>query len=264
MNTKTKTVEVVEENMDAAERTGRKAARTYLGLLGMIYDESMNLFERARELVSQAEDRGQEVEMQTREEVERYYQRAQNQLQELRQRFNSMRSKTMDNIDEMTPEGQIETQIEKLFTQMGIPSREDINRLGKRVDELTREIDAKLLKTTSPAVLDEPFKGYKKLTVREVNERLKGLTMRELTAVKQYEMAHENRVTILREVNQRLEKMPIARYDELTVDEIVPLLNTLDAEQLAYLKTYEKAHQNRVTLIEPIENELQERPLVTA
>ncbi|MCB0037014.1 MAG: hypothetical protein KDE51_23450 [Anaerolineales bacterium] len=164
----------------------------------------------------------------------------------------------------MSPEGQIETQIEKLFTQMGIPSREDINRLGKRVDELTREIDAKLLKTTSPAVLDEPFKGYKKLTVREVNERLKGLTMRELTAVKQYEMAHENRVTILREVNQRLEKMPIARYDELTVDEIVPLLNTLDAEQLAYLKTYEKAHQNRVTLIEPIENELQERPPVTA
>lgn len=259
MATKTKTVEVVEENMDTAERTGRKAARTYLGLLGMIYDESMNLFERARELVSQAEDRGQEVEMQTRDEVERYYQRAQNQLQELRQRFNRVAEKT-----ESAAEGQLETQIERLLTQMGIPSREDINRLGKRVDELTREIDAKLLNTTSPAVLEEPFKGYKKLNVREVNERLDGLTMRELTAVKQYEMAHENRVTVLREVNQRLEKMPIARYDELTVDEIVPLLNTLDAEQLAYLKTYEKAHQNRVTLLEPIENELQERPPVTA
>lgn len=259
MATKTKTVEVIEESMDSVESTSRKAARTYLGLLGLIYDESLSLFERARELVSRAEDRGQEVEAQTREEMERYYRRAEKQLTDLRRRFMRTAARTST-----AAEDQIEAQIENLLMQMGIPSRDDVANLGQRIDELTREIEAKLLNSASPAVVEEPFKGYQNLTVREVNNRLEGLTMTELTHVKQYEMAHENRVTILREVDRLLEQMPIARYDELTVDELTPLLNTLDAEQLAYVKAYEKAHQNRVTLLSAIDNEMQERPSVKA
>lgn len=259
MVTKTETVQVVEENMDSIESTSRKAARTYLGLLGLIYDESMNLFERARDLVSRAEDRGQEVEVQTRREIERYYRRAEEQLMDLRRRFMRTAERTST-----AAEDQIETQIENLLTQMGIPSRDDVAKLGQRIDELTKEIDAKLLNSISPAVTEEPFKGYQNLTVREVNNRLDGLTMTELTHVKQYEMAHENRVTILREVDRLLEQMPIARYDELTVDEVTPLLGTLDAEQLAYIKSYEKGHENRVTLISAIDNEMQERPPVNA
>jgi hypothetical protein len=49
---------------------------------------------------------------------------------------------------------------------------------------------------------------------------------------------------------------PIANYDEKNVDEISAQLDGLSAEQIRHLRTYEKAHKNRQSLIERFDSKL--------
>ena len=49
---------------------------------------------------------------------------------------------------------------------------------------------------------------------------------------------------------------PIANYDEKSVDEISAQLDGLSAEQIRHLRTYEKAHKNRQSLIERFDSKL--------
>jgi hypothetical protein len=49
---------------------------------------------------------------------------------------------------------------------------------------------------------------------------------------------------------------PIANYDEKNVDEISAWLDGLSAEQIRHLRSYEKAHKNRQSLIERFDSKL--------
>jgi hypothetical protein len=49
---------------------------------------------------------------------------------------------------------------------------------------------------------------------------------------------------------------PIAGYDDKSVDEISARLDGLSAEQIRHLRTYEKAHKNRQSLIERFDSKL--------
>jgi hypothetical protein len=49
---------------------------------------------------------------------------------------------------------------------------------------------------------------------------------------------------------------PIANYDEKNVDEISARLDSLSDEQIRHLRSYEKAHKNRQSLIERFDSKL--------
>jgi hypothetical protein len=49
---------------------------------------------------------------------------------------------------------------------------------------------------------------------------------------------------------------PIAGYDEKNVDEISARLDGLSVEQIRHLRSYEKAHKNRQSLIERFDSKL--------
>jgi hypothetical protein len=53
-----------------------------------------------------------------------------------------------------------------------------------------------------------------------------------------------------------LATFPIANYDEKNVEEISARLDVLSAEQIRHLRTYEKAHKNRQSLIERFDSKL--------
>jgi hypothetical protein len=48
-------------------------------------------------------------------------------------------------------------------------------------------------------------------------------------------------------------ELPIEGFDDLTVEEVVPHLEDLDAEDLSVIEAYEIANKNRTTLLEAIE-----------
>jgi hypothetical protein len=49
---------------------------------------------------------------------------------------------------------------------------------------------------------------------------------------------------------------PIANYDEKNVEEITARLDVLNADQIRHLRSYEKAHKNRQSLIERFDSKL--------
>jgi len=49
---------------------------------------------------------------------------------------------------------------------------------------------------------------------------------------------------------------PIANYDEKNVEEITARIDVLNAEQIRHLRSYEKAHKNRQSLIERFDSKL--------
>ncbi|MGC8495497.1 MAG: hypothetical protein ACP5SH_27620 [Syntrophobacteraceae bacterium] len=49
------------------------------------------------------------------------------------------------------------------------------------------------------------------------------------------------------------EKLPIEDYDSLTVEQVVNRLDTLSREEVEQVKSYEREHKNRKTLLEQLE-----------
>jgi ferritin-like metal-binding protein YciE len=58
-----------------------------------------------------------------------------------------------------------------------------------------------------------------------------------------------------------VEDLPIARYDDLTAQEVADQLNGLTQEELAELYGYERRHQGRSTILQAIEPRLVDLPI---
>ncbi|MFP4596717.1 MAG: hypothetical protein ACOC9W_02885 [Persicimonas sp.] len=74
--------------------------------------------------------------------------------------------------------------------------------LRDSANELRQKAEA--AQEASEAVQRPPIANYDELNVGEVSEALDGLSAYDLEKVRRYETAHKNRVTVLRDVEQRL------------------------------------------------------------
>ncbi len=149
---------------------------------------------------------------------------------------------------------EIENQVQQVLKGLDLPSRERLTKLSKEIDALTAKIDSQLVAAV-PAV-DLPIAKYDTFTVKEINAMLDALSMDELAKVQAYEAAHANRVTVLREVERRMD-LPIADYDTLTVQEINGMLDGLSVDDLVKLQAYEAVHANRVTVTREMERRME-------
>lgn len=248
------TQETFENGAERLQKLGRRAKWAYMGILGLAYDEAKARWDQSQQLMERVENRGQQLDEQAMTEAQKYYEEAGSRLNTLQ---NRVRRNTMEMEEQMGDE--IETRIEAVLNRLNIPSREQIARLNAKIEALSRKIE-EISMVEVDVTTREPMPRYEQMTAKEVVSQLAGLSIEELRAVREYEVAHENRVTILREVDGRLQAMPIARYDQLTIQEIEPLLGTLTVAELNYLAQYEAAQENRVTLLRAIDTELKSRP----
>jgi poly(hydroxyalkanoate) granule-associated protein len=243
----------VENSVDELQSLSRRAKWAYMGLLGLAYDEAKSRWTQGKQMLNRAENRGEALDEQAMAEAQKMYEQAGT-------RINTLQNRVRRNTNEMEEQisDDMEARIETVLNRLNIPSREQIMRLNNKIDALSRKIEE--MGVLENNVATEPMPRYEQMTAKEVVSRLDALSIEELTAVKQYEMAHENRVTVLREVDSRLQAMPVARYDDMSVQEVEPLLNTLSDNELEYLAKYEAAHENRVTMLRAIDAELKSRP----
>jgi poly(hydroxyalkanoate) granule-associated protein len=248
------TQETVESGAERLQKLGRRTKWAYMGLIGLAYDEAKARWEQGQELLERVEDRGQKLDEQAMAEAQKYYDEAGSRLDTLQNRVRRNRTEMEEQMGD-----EIEGRIETVLNRLNIPSREQITRLNAKIEALSRKIEEISL-AEMDVITQEPMPRYEQMTAKEVVGQLAGLSIEALRAVREYEVAHENRVTVLREVDGRLQAMPIARYDQLTIQEIEPLLSTLDVAELNYLAQYEAAHENRVTLLRAIDTELKSRP----
>ena len=102
---------------------------------------------------------------------------------------------------------------------------------------------------------DLPIADYDDLTADEIVGRLKDLSQEELRAIESYEAKNSNRSTILKRVESLKATEPWPGYDNLTVVEIKEELRNAPAGRIDKVRTYERAHKDRRSVIDLTERE---------
>lgn len=208
--------EAVEDNVKFAQKTSRKVIRAYAGLLGMAYDEARAILKQGRKLVDEAESRGEEMEAATLRQVKNVRKDVEKQVKKqvkmAEKEVEKVQKRVVKQVrrSETKAENSIDAQVERVLERMGIPSRERIVKLSAEIEALSRKIDQEVVQIVEvPAAVVEtqvaPLPSYDTMTAREIVALLDELTPNQMAEVKAYEMAHDNRVTVTREIDRRLE-----------------------------------------------------------
>ena len=208
--------EAVEDNVKFVQKTGRKVALAYAGLLGMAYDEALAIVKRGRKLVDDAENRGEKMEAATLKQVKNVRKDVEKQVKKqvkmAEKEVEKVQKRVVKQVrrSETKAENSIDAQVERVLERMGIPSRERIIKLSAEIEALSRKIDQEVVQVVEiPAAVAEtqaaPLPSYDTMTAREIVALLDEMTPAQMAEVKAYEMAHDNRVTVTREIDRRLE-----------------------------------------------------------
>ncbi len=103
---------------------------------------------------------------------------------------------------------------------------------------------------------DLPIKNYDSLTAEEIITKLSDLSQIDLAKVDSYERKNDNRTTITSRITSLRGDEPWAGYDELTAADVIAALDEGDDDRVQQVRTYERAHKNRVSVINAAEREL--------
>ncbi len=97
---------------------------------------------------------------------------------------------------------------------------------------------------------DLPIKNYDKQSAEEITSKLKGFSQRELRMIDAYERKRDNRTTIIDRIAKLTGEEPWGGYDESGVEAITGALTHADAETARKVRTYEREHKDRVSVVE--------------
>ena len=103
---------------------------------------------------------------------------------------------------------------------------------------------------------DLAIAGYDKLTAEEVVDKLGELSQIDLAKVDSYERKNQNRTTVLSKITSLRGDEPWPGYDELSVTEIESVLGEGDEDRAKEVRSYERAHKNRATVLKAAERDL--------
>ena len=97
---------------------------------------------------------------------------------------------------------------------------------------------------------------YDTLTAEEITAKLPDLSQIDRAKIEAYERKNQNRTTILSRVTSLRSDEPWAGYDELTAAEVVAVLAEGDDDRSNDVRSYERAHKNRASVLKAAEREL--------
>jgi len=134
-------------------------------------------------------------------------------------------------------------------------------RATKRAARQTRKVPGVAraegeLKGAVASADDLPVDNYDSLTADEIVKRLPQLSQIDLGKVDAYERRHENRSTVLDRVKALRGNEPWPGYDELNANEVVSALGDASDERIETVRTYERGHKDRTTVLRATERRL--------
>ena len=182
--------EQVEDNVKTLRTYGRKAERVYLGLLGMAYDRGQAWMTSGKKFIEKAERRGEKVEQELTERVREMREEATREVGSLRVRVTDQLDSV---VKEVAERGEaVERKVQKVMDQVKTRGANG----GVEVAEVKIEVEEEL-----------PIPGYDALRVEEIIAKLGDMSAEVLMKLRAYEAAHKNRITVLREIDSRLESV---------------------------------------------------------
>jgi len=136
----------MDEQMRRVQEAGRKAALIYVGFWGCAYDRAVGLIQRSEILWTDAVARGERMEKTLDKQLERFGRRTSKQVTALQNQFG-------DNIEQVARtvsdrgegfEEHLEKQVERVLVNLGIPTRDRLERLNQEIDRLNAKLDEEL------------------------------------------------------------------------------------------------------------------------
>jgi hypothetical protein len=106
---------------------------------------------------------------------------------------------------------------------------------------------------------DLPIAGFSQLGVTEIQQRLRGLSQKELTVIEGYERAHAGRPGVLNAIQHLRAAEPWAGYDTMDPERIKMHLHDVSPSVVRQVLEYERHHRQRDTVVNTAEAVLQER-----
>ncbi|MGW1811186.1 hypothetical protein [Streptomyces sp. NPDC002078] len=98
-----------------------------------------------------------------------------------------------------------------------------------------------------------PIPGFRRLSTKEIIDRLPHLTQTDLAIVGAYERCHAGRPAVLSRIAVLLEPLPWPGYDSMTAEEVVKRLNDAEPRHCRRVLEYERRHLARATVLKAAE-----------
>ncbi len=191
-------------NVENVRDIAHKAILAYAGLWGMAYDSAKYGLENSQELLEKAEKRGEEMEQEFSKWYDRYLEQASGEFSKLLERYGENFEGVKEVITENTKgvkdvvTGNTKGVTDKVLSAVRPGSN------GKDVQGTVIEV-AEAVAETVENVVKAPFDGYDSLTAKELIAKFDGMDDKALEMIRDYEAATKNRITVLREIDERLQ-----------------------------------------------------------
>jgi transketolase len=177
----------------------RKAFLAYLGALGMAYDFAKSVINDGPAWLEKAEKRGEIVEKELMKAFEAYQKDFPGEMKKLASTIET-------NVNTMTKE--VGGQAEKFVTRFDFGKRgavsevvEDIQVNGNGAVASAAEV--------KESVINAVWAGYDEMNVKDIVAGLESLSPENLVKVREYEAETKNRITVLREIDARMQAMTV-------------------------------------------------------
>lgn len=180
--------DLVDETSEMVTHAPERIMKASRGALNMTREEADHLLARGHDLFDELVQRGEKIE--------------QEQTGRINHWLKDWESRGRKQVH--VAEEQIEHQVQNALRALHIPSADDVMQLNKQLDKIGKKLDA-YIKTAEQAAL--PIPNYTSLAAKEVVAMLGDLDEQGLMAVQKFEMAHDGRKTILRDIEHKLEAM---------------------------------------------------------
>ena len=215
--------ENVEDNSKKAREFGRKAMLAYLGMWGMGYDAGKSVYKDGWKWVEKAEKRGEKVEKELTKVVRAYQKDFPGEVSKL---AHTAEGTAKDVAKDVTGQADKVTKtMQKYFNQyVSSPTVVTVEEIGVKAADMAEDAVAKTQMVVNDAaeaaqeqlkeaqaVIENPvnklWMGYDELSVKDIAAGLEKKSMMQLEALRDYEVGNKNRVTVLREIDARMQAM---------------------------------------------------------
>lgn len=237
-----------EETAHDVRENSHKAMLVSLGSAATTQDVLADLIKWTTDFYERSLKRGQELEDRALKEVRHYWQEGRKRVEAVEDEVEHRVKTAVERLDLPT-----QAKVENLTAQID----QIESKVGEQIDQLGAKVGEQLTDLHDTIMQNLPIANYGKLNVKEIVNKLADLTVSELHAIRDFETSGSKRATVLRELNRRIEAMPIADYDDLAVEQITAKLDALNTAQLTVIAQYERVHGNRVGVLQSIEARLQ-------
>lgn len=201
--------EGVEDSAKKVREVGRKAVLAYLGVWGMSYDLGKSVYNDGWSWVDKAEKRGEKVEKELLKYLKAYQQDFPGEVKKLahtvEENVTEMAKDMSSQADKLGKN--LEKYVTKYVRTSGVSEAvEEIKVNGKSVKAAVAEVAEKAQEAVESAV-DSVWAGYDNLSVKDILAGLESKTLADLEVLREHEVGGKNRVTVLREIDARLQAM---------------------------------------------------------